>query len=102
MCCFMKSKCSLVNILTIFQKHFMQVNSARKLLETKKQWVDLGVKADACLVLPETCGPEGAALVFWVKLHYCAYNDGIMSSRLAWPQRRTGLRIWYVSAHGIR
>ena len=28
-------------------------------------WVDLGFVTDACITLPETCGPEGAALAFW-------------------------------------
>ena len=50
-------------------------------METNKQWVDLGVQTEACLVIPDTCGPEGAAVAFWLYLRGCEDNGGIMSSR---------------------
>ena len=46
-------------------------------MRTRQQWVDLGVQTDACLVIPDSCGPEGAAVAFWVNIYYCS---GIMSS----------------------
>ena len=57
--------------------YFVQVNKALKLVRTKKQWADLGIQTGACLVLPETCGPEGAAMALWVNIQYCS---GIISS----------------------
>ena len=56
---------------------FLQIKKAIKFEYRKSQWADLGIQTDACLVVPETCGPEGAAVAFWVKIHFCS---GIMSS----------------------
>ena len=58
---------------------FFQVKNALKLSRTKKQWVDL--------VDLWTCGPEGAAVALWVKLHYCL---GIISSF----ESKTGFAIY--------
>ena len=35
---------------------------------TQRRWVNLGDLSAACITIPDTCGPEGAAVVFWVKL----------------------------------
>ena len=75
---------------------------ALRLLEARKQWVDLGTQHQACLIRPESCGPEGAAVAFWMYIHYCAYNRGIVSSTLAWTQKKTGFRIYCVNWHLIR
>ena len=67
-------------------------------METRKQWVDLGVQTQACLVLPETCGPDGAAVALWVYLRNCAYYRGIISSF----HLTTGFMIFCISNHAIR
>ena len=73
---------------------FVQVKNALKLSHTKDQWVDLGIQTDACLVLPETCGPEGAAVVLWVKIHLCS---GIISSF----GDTTGFMIYCLPGNGL-
>ena len=50
-------------------------------MDTNKQWVDLGVQTQACLVLPETCGPEGAAVALRLYHRSCDDDGGFMSSR---------------------
>ena len=44
------------------------------------QWVDLGVLSEACITRPDTCGPEGAAVAVWVKIHSCPNADGFFTS----------------------
>ena len=34
---------------------------------TKRQWVDLGILQDACILRPETCSAAGAAVAFWIR-----------------------------------
>ena len=84
----------------VFQ--YFQVNKALALDSREKQWVDLGVQTQACLVIPGACGPEGAAVAFWMYLRNCAYDGGIMSSTFAWPTKKTGFRIYCVSWHLVR
>ena len=36
--------------------------------QPQQQWVSLGDLSEACITVPDTCGPEGAAVAFWVKL----------------------------------
>ena len=45
-----------------------QINMAVQTDHTQKRWVNLGNLSAACITIPETCGPEGAAMVFWVKM----------------------------------
>ena len=44
------------------------------------QWVELLDVSDACLVRPETCGPEGASLTVWIKVLDYSFSYGIISS----------------------
>ena len=44
------------------------------------QWIDLGILSEPCITLPDTCGPEGAAVSVWVKIHSCPSGYGLMSS----------------------
>ena len=57
-----------------------QVNNAIVTNSSQKQWVDLGSMSDACITLPDTCGPEGAAVAVWVKIYECANSNGFLSS----------------------
>ena len=69
-----------------------------KLIEIRKQWVDLGVQTQACLVLPETCGPEGAAVALWLYVYNCNNLGGIISSY----DQTSGMMIQCISALEIR
>ena len=86
--------------MDVFQ--YFQVNKALALDSRKKQWADLGVQTQSCLVIPGACGPEDAAVAFWMFLRNCAYAKGIMSSTFAWPTKKTGFRIYCVSWHLVR
>ena len=44
------------------------------------QWIDLGILSEPCITLSDTCGPEGAAVSIWVKIHSCPSGYGLMSS----------------------
>ena len=44
------------------------------------QWINLGDQSAACITVPDTCGPEGAAVSFWVKVIHCKDGDGIISA----------------------
>ena len=56
-----------------------QVNSALSLNHTRRQWVDLGVLEEACIVRPETCGSAGAAVALWLRVTYADNeNRGII------------------------
>ena len=65
---------------------FYQVNKALTLNRHKRQWVDLGVHTDACMVRPGTCGTAGGTISFWIKFIDCPNNGGIISSRGAGRQ----------------
>ena len=36
--------------------------------KTQERWVNLGNVSAAGITIPDTCGPQGAAGTFWVKL----------------------------------
>ena len=57
-----------------------QVHKALRLDRTKNQWVDLGVLSMACITVPDTCRPEGAAVSFWIKTIDCPGYGGLISS----------------------
>ena len=69
-----------------------------KLIETRKQWVDLGVQTQACLVLRATCGPEGSAVALWLYVHNCNNLGGIITSY----DQTSGMMIQCISALEIR
>ena len=52
-----------------------QVNNAVVTDRSRSQWIDLGVHTEACITRPETCGPAGGAVSFWVKLVATDCND---------------------------
>ena len=54
-----------------------QLDAAVRTDHLQSQWVDLCVLTEACIPVPDTCGPEGAAVAFWVKL---TEDGGIISS----------------------
>ena len=72
--------CYLKNVLLLCSGNCFQVNRAVRTDHTQKQWVDLGFLCEACITRPETCGPEGAAVGFWLKLIDCPNRCGIISS----------------------
>ena len=65
------------------------------------QWLDLGVLSEACITVPDTCGPEGAAVSVWVKIHSCEDGDGILSSLKSASSRTTGF-MFYCDAGYVR
>ena len=71
---------SLRNVLLSCTNNCFQVNKAVRTDHTQKQWVDLGFLCEAYITRPETCGPEGAAVGFWMKLTDCPDKSGIISS----------------------
>ena len=52
-----------------------------RLDHTLEQWIDLGILSEACITQVTTCGPEGAAVSFWVNIIDCPSSGGIISSR---------------------
>ena len=46
----------------------------------KRQWVDLGIHNEACMIRPETCDAAGGAISVWIKLNDCGNWCGIISS----------------------
>ena len=62
-------------------RSLLQVNKAFRLDRTKKQWVELGDLTTACFTVPESCGPEGAAVSFWINLINFPVWAGIISSK---------------------
>ena len=58
----------------------LKVNKAIATNSSQKQWVNLGIMSEACITLPDTCGPEGAAVAVWVKIYKCANSNGFLSS----------------------
>ena len=65
------------------------------------QWIDLGVLSEACIILPDTCGPVGAAVSVWVKIHSCPNGDGLMSSMEYSSSGRTGF-LFFCNGASIR
>ena len=60
-------------------EHLFQVGHAVKTNKDDNQPIDLGYLVSACITLPETCGPEGAAISFWFKMSSPCYG-GIITS----------------------
>ena len=46
----------------------------------KRQWVDLGIKAEACMTQPETCGAVGGAISVWLTVIDCSHDGGIIAT----------------------
>ncbi len=64
-----------------------------------RAWVDLGLVTDACITIPETCGPDGGALALWVYIYDCHWsssNEGLISSE---KYLHTGFLIYCVDNH---
>ena len=59
------------------------MNMAAVLDRAYKQYIDLCDLSEACITIPDTCGPEGAAVAFWMKINKteCVPPRGIISSR---------------------
>ena len=57
-----------------------KVNSALILDRTKRQWIDLGTRTEACMTQPETCGATGGAISMWLKIVDCPEGCGVISS----------------------
>ena len=75
----------------------IQVNQAVETDSSLKQWVDLEVLSTACITLPDTCGPEGAAVAVWVKMYECeTFSDGFLSS---YDPRTTGFMFFCFSTN---
>ena len=48
----------------------------------RRQWVDLGILEEACIIRPETCGAAGGAVAFWMRTnHDEGTQHGIISSQ---------------------
>ena len=45
---------------------------------TQQRWVNLGDLSAACITIPDSCGPEGAAIAFWVKLIETPSSGGVV------------------------
>ena len=47
------------------------------------QWIDLGIHTEACMALPETCGPAGGAISAWLNNVDCPIAPvfGVISTR---------------------
>ena len=48
---------------------------------SRRQWIDLGIHLEACLTQPDTCGGDGGALGFWVRVDAPGRLPGIISSK---------------------
>ena len=57
-----------------------KVNKALKTDRSRSQWIDLGDLHEACITRPDTCGPEGAAVSFWLNLIESKEGDGVIST----------------------
>ena len=62
-------------------EYFFQVGFALKVNGDHRQYISLGFLVSACITIPETCGPEDAAISFWFKLpSSCDNYSGIITS----------------------
>ena len=57
----------------------LKINGAISFVQTRKQWLDLGILDEACIAHPETCGAAGGAVAFWVRINHDRAG-GIVSS----------------------
>ena len=46
-------------------------------------WISLGIMTEACITVPDTCGPEGTAVAFWVKIKFASLENDIVSGLLS-------------------
>ena len=90
-------KNSMIMFLFIsFINLIFKINKALVTDRSLNQWVDLGVLYEACITVPDTCGPEGAAISVWVKIHVCGNSDGFLSSQKYLNPLKTGFLIFCV------
>ena len=64
-----------------------------KLDAAQRQWIDLGPHPEACLAQPDTCGGDGGAVSFWVRVQTGGILPGLMSSKKT--ERARGFQIGY-------
>ena len=64
-----------------------------KLDAAQRQWIYLGPHPEACLAQPDTCGGEGGAVSFWVRVEAPGQLLGLMSSKKT--ERARGFQIGY-------
>ena len=97
--------------------HVSQIMKAVVTNLALNQWVDLGILSEACITVPDTCGPDGAAVAVWVKIHSCPENAGFLLSLKSSNSKKTGFtffcysgniryvwfndRIWSVADSGV-
>ena len=56
------------------------MNFVLNLDRKKRQWLDLGIHAEACMT-NMTCGAAGGAISLWVKITECPKNAGIITTQ---------------------
>ena len=73
-----------------------QINHALSLDGYNGEWVDPGIQNETCIGRPETCGPAGAAVLFWIKVtRRCSGACGVLSSNYI----NSPLRTHFTVAH---
>ena len=94
MCNFVDSFLDFSSLLIFVTKCYLfQVGNSVKTTDSFSQYVDLGDLSAACITIPETCGPEGAAISFWFKLGSCGVNTGLISSATNGGTYETGFSV---------
>ena len=46
-----------------------------------RQWVDLGIRTEACVTRPDTCGAAGGAISKWLRVNSDRFWRGVMTTR---------------------
>ena len=67
----------------VFNVTLTQVGAGVNIDLAIEHWIDFGNMTESCLVQPDTCGPEGAAVALWVKLLDCPSQRGIITAQTA-------------------
>ena len=57
-----------------------KINSAVATDRTRRQWIDLGIRTEACMTRPDTCGAAGGAISLWVRFSDCLDWAGVIST----------------------
>ena len=64
---------------------------------SREQWIDLGVHHGACMIDPETCGPDGGAISMWMKVLSVYIGGFLTTMNQTGDHGSTGIGILHVA-----